>query len=219
MPMNSAPPLLVEDRPEFERVLDEALRTARETHPPAAGPARLTAPQLRAMALSAAVPIAACATAEYAEFVRLRTELRHPAHAPILTGARAAHGAGLGAVLCVLAPLLAGAAAVIFLLLGYGMRLARPEPELAAPLRSVGWTFVLLAAVGALLGMAGMLWTALRNGTAARGDGGQDGSTGLAADVERARQAWRTALLERGVLPFLAEATAPRETERPDALS
>jgi hypothetical protein len=185
--MNSAPPLLVEDRPEFERVLDEALRTARDRLEPDAR-ARLSTPQLRAMALSAAVPIAACAAAEYAEFVRLREELRHPAYAPSLTKARGANGAGVLAVVFVLAPLLAGAAAVIFLLLGYGLHLARPEPALAAPLRSAGWTFVLLAA-----------------------------ATGLAADVERARGRWRAALLERGVLPFLREATAAQE--RPDALS
>ncbi len=217
MPMNSAPPLLVEDRPEFERVLDEALRTARDDRGPTTGSGRLTAPQLRAMALSAAVPIAACAAAEYAEFVRLRAELRHPAHAPLLTGVRGANGAGLVAVVCVLAPLLAGAAAVIFLLLGYGMHLARPEPALAAPLRSVGWAFVLLAAASALLGMAGMLWAALRNGTTALRDDPAAAPTGLAADVERARRSWRTALLERGVLPFLREATAARD--RPDALS
>jgi hypothetical protein len=217
MPMNSAPPLLVEDRPEFERVLDEALRAADDDCGPSAGSARLTAPQLRAMALSAAVPIAACAAVEYAEFVRLRTELRHPSHAPILTGARGANGAGLGAVVGVLVPLLAGAAAVIFLLLGYGLHLARPEPELAAPLRSVGWAFVLLAAAGALLAMAGMLWSALRNGTTALRDDPSAAPTGLAAEVERARRAWRTALLERGVLPFLREATAARD--QPDALN
>lgn len=217
MPMNSAPPLLVEDRPEFERVLDEALRTARDDYGPAAVAARLTAPQLRAMALSAAVPIAACAAAEYAEFVRLREELRHPAHAPLLTGARAANSAGLAAVISVLAPLLAGAAAVIFLLLGYGLHLASPEPSLAAPLRSVGWAFVLLAAAGALLAMAGMVWTALRNGATAIRDLPGAAPTGLPADVERARQAWQAALLERGVLPFLREATADRD--RPDAVS
>jgi hypothetical protein len=215
--MNSAPPLLVEDRPEFERVLDEALRAAPADGGPRAGPDRLTAPQLRAMALSAAVPIAACAAAEYAEFVRLRAELRHPAYAPTLTGVRGANGAGLGAVVCVLAPLLAGAAAVIFLLLGYGLQLARPEPEPAAALRSVGWAFVLLAAASALLGMAGMLWSALRNGTPAIRDDPAAAPAGLAAEVERARRAWRAALLERGVLPFLREATAARD--RPDALS
>lgn len=217
MPMNSAPPLLVEDRPEFERVLDEALRTARDDYGPAAVAARLTAPQLRAMALSAAVPIAACAATEYAEFVRLRTELRHPAYAPILTGARGANSAGLAAVVSVLVPLLAGAAAVIFLLLGYGLHLAGPEPALAASLRSVGWAFVLLAAASALLAMAGVLWTALRNGATAVRDRPDAAPTGLASDVERARRAWQAALLERGVLPFLREATAARG--RPDALS
>jgi hypothetical protein len=216
MPTDSASPLLVEDRPEFERVLDEALRTARDHLEPAAC-ARLTAPQLRAMALSAAVPIASCAAAEYADFVRLREELRHPAYAPRLTETRGANGAGLLAVVFVLAPLLAGAAALIFLLLGYGLHLVRPEPTLAAPLRSVGWAFVQLAAASAQVGMGGMLWAALRNGATAIRDLPGVPPTGLAAEVERARGEWRAALLERGLLPFLREATAA--PEHPDAVS
>ena len=52
MYMNSAPHLLTQDRPEFERVLDEALRTAADT--PGASRSALNSDQLRMMALSAA---------------------------------------------------------------------------------------------------------------------------------------------------------------------
>ena len=57
MPMHSAPHLR-QDRPEFERVLDEALRDADRRPRPAATGSESTR-QLRAMALSAATAIAA----------------------------------------------------------------------------------------------------------------------------------------------------------------
>ena len=50
MYMNSAPHLLAEDRPEFERILDEALRTVARASGP--GTAGLTSAQLRAMVTS-----------------------------------------------------------------------------------------------------------------------------------------------------------------------
>ncbi len=48
MHMNSAPHLLAEDRPEFERVLDEALLGTAQSPP--SGTARLNSEQLRTMA-------------------------------------------------------------------------------------------------------------------------------------------------------------------------
>jgi hypothetical protein len=245
MHMNSAPHLLREDRPEFERILDETLRTAHlQPGLSGVGP-RLGRAQLRSMAMSAAIPIAACADAEYQHFVALRTELRRPPpehsvpgrdphHAPS-SAVVDRHGAGLVAVVSVLAPLLAGTAAVIFLLVGYVLHLLEPEPALAAPMRNAGWTFAVLAAGTALLGMGGMLLTALRNGPSAvaagpkvrrariGGTGGPATGAGedLAAAVAAARAAWRAALLERGILPFLREALAdPAGAEKsPEALA
>ncbi len=78
MHMNSAPHLLPEDRPEFERAVDEALRTADRRPALAALGETLNAEQLRTMALSAATAIAANAADEYAHFVGLRSEMRHP---------------------------------------------------------------------------------------------------------------------------------------------
>lgn len=255
MHMNSAPHLLREDRPEFERVLDEALRTAHRRPDLAAIGRHLNADQLRTMALSAATAIAACAEAEYQQFVRLRDELRHPDNAPSVSGAARpgggataeaegttgtelrtpgqgggsvgdklvgamggetlaeASGAGLMAVVSVLAPVLAATAAVIFLLLGYSLRLMSPEPGVAGPMRSVGWIFAAFAAAGIVVAMAGLLLAALRNrsssirasGRAADDDPGADT---LTDEVATARAAWREALLERGILPFLREALA-----------
>ncbi|MBO8197434.1 hypothetical protein JW613_03765 [Streptomyces smyrnaeus] len=259
MHMNSAPHLLREDRPEFERVLDEALRTAHRRPDLAAVGQRLNAEQLRTMALSAATAIAACAEAEYQHFVRLREELRRPENAPSVSGTGAhggsgngngaaevrgpgqggssvseklvgamggetlaeASGAGLVAVVSVLAPVLAATAAVIFLLLGYALRLLSPEPAVAGPIRSAGWVFAAFAAAGILVAMAGLLFAALRNGASsirAPGPGGRRGDPGgsrLAEEVALARAAWREALLERGIVPFLQEALAdPSGPER-----
>lgn len=257
MHMNSAPHLLREDRPEFERVLDEALRTAHRRPDLAAIGQRLNAEQLRTMALSAATAIAACAEAEYQVFVRLREELRHPDNAPSVSGSSAqtstvaglapdsgagaravrgesvsgrlagamgagegglaeATGAGLVAMVSVLAPVLAGTAAVIFLLLGYALHLLTPEPSVAGPIRSAGWVFAALAAAGILVAMAGLLLAALRNGASsvrAQGEGrgargAQPGAGGLTEEVALARTAWREALMERGIVPFLREALA-----------
>lgn len=234
--MNSAPHLLNEDRAEFARILDEALRTApyRPDDLTAAAGKHLNTEQLRTMALSATTAIAACATAEYQRFVQLRTELRTPATAS--PGAYASEetqdagpegglgpataavmseaettGAGLAAMITVLAPVLAGIAAVLFLLIGYALRAISPDKSLAQPLISVGWIFAALTAAGSLVAMGGLVITALRNGSSAERTRADE----LAEALDVAREAWRSALLERGLLPFLREALAD-PTATPD---
>ena len=220
--MKSAPHLFAEDRPEFERVLDEVLRTA-DRQPDLKGIGqRLTAEQLRTMALSASAAITACAAAEYQDYVVARTRLREPAPPPPLpmpgapeddgehphsagfTGAVLdASGAGLVPMLAVLAPVLAGTAAIIFLLVGYVLHVLDPAPSIAQPMITAGWFFAALTAAGILLAGVGLLITALRNGSSAiRGEALAE----QLEEVDRAREAWRQALLERGVLPFLREA-------------
>ncbi|MFH9224784.1 hypothetical protein [Streptomyces lydicus] len=229
MHMNSAPHLLNEDRVEFARLLDEALRTAayRPDGTDAATGQHLNTEQLRTMALSATTAIAACATAEYQRYVQLRTELRTPPSAASGAGARGEEpgttaeggagpatvtvvgeaettGAGLAAVIAVLAPVLAGIAAVLFLLIGYVLRAVNPDKSLAQPLISVGWVFAALTAAGTLVAMAGLVVTALRNGSADRSTRADE----RGAALDDARETWRRALLERGLLPFLREALA-----------
>ncbi|MEU5685255.1 hypothetical protein [Streptomyces venezuelae] len=229
MHMNSAPHLLNEDRPEYERILDEALRTAPDRPELAAVGRRLNTEQLRTMALNATALITAAAAAEYAHYVKVREELREPR--PTSTSIRegsgqsaaesgsggvglattmgevaepaAAAGAGAIAVVAVLAPVLAGTAAAIFLLVGYILKMLNPEPAFADTLLTAGWLFGALTAGGILVAAGGLLLTALRNG-----------STSLPAglhgerheEVSRAREDWGRALLERGVVPFLREA-------------
>ncbi|MEU8679721.1 hypothetical protein [Streptomyces sp. NPDC048611] len=224
--MNSAPHLLNEDRADFARILDEALRTApyRPDDLTDATGHPLNTEQLRTMALGATTAIAACAAAEYQRYVQLRAALRAPAplasaadtggeeqsvaaggspdpdSATILEAAEST-GAGLTAMIAVLAPLLAGIAAVLFLLIGYVLRAISPDKSLAQPLISVGWIFAALTAAGGLVAMAGLLLTALRNGASAQVAGAEP-----AEALDRAREDWHRALLERGLLPFLRTA-------------
>ncbi|MDK1475011.1 hypothetical protein QNO07_16565 [Streptomyces sp. 549] len=235
MYMNSAPHLRIEDRPEFERALDEALRSARERPELADAQQHLNSEQLRTMALSASAAITACAAAEYQEFIRLREKLRHPAPSTtpsdgtgedgitprggvslgIAGGIADTGGAGLFAVVTVLAPVLAGAAAVIFLAVGYALHMLSPEPALAEPMRNVGWVFAVITAGGILIATIGLLLTALRNSASATQEPDSGTDTGpLAEEVALARTVWRQALIERGIVPFLREAL----TDPPDRL-
>jgi hypothetical protein len=206
MYMDNAPHLLIEDRPEFERILDEALRTAAST--PRASGSTLNSEQLRAMALSAAAAISACAAAEYDHYLKARRRQRTTLTTAYPTAGDGAgdtaSGAGLLAIVAVLTPILASTAALIFLLAGYLLTAMTPEPAIASPLRTAGWLFAAIATAGILLGAVGLVVTALRDGSSAISASNGD----LNDDVTAAKEAWLTALRDHGVLPFLAEAQA-----------
>ncbi|MEV6165463.1 hypothetical protein AB0L71_26780 [Streptomyces sp. NPDC052052] len=210
MHMNSAPHLLAEDRPEYERILDDALRHAHERPDLAAVGERLNAVQLRTMALDATALITATAATEYRHYVKAREELRVPTEeagedSGSGVGASRQSGAGIGAVITVLTPVLAGTAAFIFLLAGYLLKLLAPPPSFASTMVTAGWFFAAVMAAAILAAAIGLLVTALRNGSA---QPVEDTEAELPEDVARAREAWRHALLERGILPFLREALA-----------
>ncbi|MER5766985.1 hypothetical protein [Streptomyces sp. NPDC001985] len=212
MHMKSAPHLLTEDRAEFERVLDEALRTAQDRPDLAAVGQRLNPTQLRTMALNATTLITSAAAAEYEHYTRIREESRSPAPpdtAPgtahgTVTGDPAGTGAGLSAVIAVLAPVLAGTAALIFLLIGYLLRMLDPPPSIATPLVTAGWFFTALTAAAMLFAAVALLRTALRNSSTQLP--AEEAIDRLPDELARAKDAWRHALLERGILPFLRAA-------------
>ncbi|MEV3852867.1 hypothetical protein AB0J38_00830 [Streptomyces sp. NPDC050095] len=222
MHMNSAPHLLNEDRPEFERILDEALRTAPNRPDLAAVGQRLNPEQLRTMALNAAALITTAAATEYQHYVQVREELRTSprpvrslreggAAGPAESGSNTiglvaeTTGPGVAAVAVVLAPVLAGTAAAIFLLVGYILKMLNPPPDFADTLLAAGWVFGALTAVGILVAAVCLLLTALRNGSTSL----QASAHGVESEeVARAREAWSKALLERGILPFLRNALA-----------
>lgn len=192
--------LLTEDRPDFERLLDSELRDAKYTVGAGPGQPAVAPEQLRTLAIGAADPISASASAEYERYVRLRSARRtgsadraHGINHSV--GSTTLPGAGLGAVLAVLAPVLAGVAAVLFLLVGYLLQLMDPDPSFSSPIRRAGWLFALFTAAAIVVAVAALVVTALRRG-------------GPPDEVDSAREEWRRALLERGIRPFLEEATA-----------
>jgi hypothetical protein len=225
MHMNSVPQHLQnEDRQEFERLLDEALRSAPQRPELASVGQRLNPEQLRTMALNATALITAAAAAEYEHYVKIRQELRQPAMAPAAAGDSPATdqssataglvtslgetaestGAGAVAVIAVLAPVLSGTAAAIFLLVGYILKTLSPGQAFAGTMLTAGWVFGAVTAAAILVAAVGLLLTALRNGSS-------DQARALDAahrELDRAREAWRQALLERGIVPFLTEALA-----------
>ncbi|MFD7704761.1 hypothetical protein [Streptomyces caelestis] len=224
MHMNSVPQhLLSEDRQEYERVLDEALRSAPHHPELAAVGQRLNSEQLRTMALNATAIITAAAATEYQHYVKVREEMRRPPTSSIpsvresgstepgtnavgiaATVGEVAETAGAGAVavVAVLAPVLAGTAAAIFLLVGYVLRMLDPGAAFARTMLTTGWVFGAVTAVAILVAAVGLLLTALRNKPSALGGSYRE----LDGEVTRAREAWREALLERGILPFLRDA-------------
>ncbi|GAA2541054.1 MULTISPECIES: hypothetical protein [Streptomyces] len=221
MHMNSVPQYLSsEDRKEYERILDEALRSAPHHPELTAVGQRLNPEQLRTMALNASAIITAAAATEYQHYVKVREELRRPP-APAAPSVREsdsaepdtnavglattmgeAAGAGAVAVVAVLAPVLAGTAAAIFLLVGYVLRMLDPGAAFARTMLTTGWVFGAVTAVAILVAAVGLLLTALRNKPSALGASYDE----LDGELARARDAWREALLERGILPFLRDA-------------
>lgn len=227
MHMNSAPHLLPEDRPEFERILEEALRRMNPHQGPAATGLRLTTEQLRTRALASSAVICAHAATEYRHYAELRDELRAlsaadsapkgersgnggPGTAPGPAEVTEPSGAGLMAILSVLTPVLAGTAAAIFLVIGYLLHYAGSRESAAQSLIRTGWVFAALTAVGIVIAMAGLLLTARRH------SGGflPPSEEWRSEEADRAREAWRRALLDRGLLPFLHEALADPAPER-----
>ncbi|MFF8269824.1 hypothetical protein ACF059_20880 [Streptomyces sp. NPDC016562] len=211
MHMTSAPHLLTEDRPEFDRLLDEALRTAQDRPELATLGERLNAEQLRTMAQGASALLAAAAAAEYDHYVKVREERRDGAlSAPGATGDEYGEqggggGAGVSAVVAVLAPVLAGTAMLIFLLVGYSLKMIEPEPAFAETMLTAGWLFGGLTVAALIFAVIGLLVTAVRNSAT---EVAADETEAIPDDVARAREAWRHALLERGIMPFLRDALA-----------
>ncbi|MGW7523535.1 hypothetical protein [Streptomyces sp. NPDC054783] len=225
MHMNSVPQhLQSEDRQEFERLLDEALRSAPQRPELAAVGQRLNPEQLRTMALNATALITAAAAAEYQHYVKVRQELRQPVMTPSASGdsapadpgsattglvpafgeAAESTGAGAVAVIAVLAPVLSGTAAAIFLLVGYILKTLSPGQTFAQTMLTAGWVFGAVTAATILVAAVGLLLTALRNSTSPQAQA----LDAAHRELDSAREAWRDALLERGILPFLREALA-----------
>lgn len=193
--------LEAQDRTDFEQLLSFALDAPqiREAlrHPDTSADAE----SLRSQARAATQAISAAAATEYSAYLGLRAKtgrpathcIAHPQEKNASTGGR-----GLLTALAVLAPVLSATASVLFLLLGYGLHLADAQRRLADALVHVGWITAALAALTALTAAVALIVTVIRHRSA---PGGPPCHEALA--VTEARAAWRQALLERGMLPFL----------------
>jgi hypothetical protein len=198
--------LLAEDRPDFERTVDEVL----VADAPKATE-RLTAEQLRMMVLAASNLINTAAAVEYAHYVQVRERDRRSHKLPAQPSHEAPaepSGAGIGAVLAVLTPVLFGTAALIFLVVGYAVGMANPKPAIAATLLTTGWTFLAATAASVLAVMIALLLAALRS---AAGRSAPD-EVLRGQNVAQARDAWRQALRRGGIEPFLREARRAAST-------
>ncbi|MFD3647121.1 hypothetical protein ACFWUT_08585 [Streptomyces cyaneofuscatus] len=180
------------------------------------------------MALNTSALITAAAATEYEHYVKIRQELRRPTPSSLSSsasapgsadpGARtgvtglaaagrrdyAASGAGPVALVAVLTPVLAGGASVLSLLVGFILKMLAPESAFARTLFTTGRFFGAVAAAAILVAVCGLLMTALRSGSASLS--AEETEDALPEEVARAREAWRHALLERGILPFLRDA-------------
>ncbi|MFF3020035.1 hypothetical protein [Streptomyces sp. NPDC057939] len=116
-----------------------------------------------------------------------------------------AAGTGAFAVFAVLAPALAGTVMLILLLVGYILKMIEPEPAFAETMVTAGWLLGGLTAAALLFAVIGLLVTAVRNSPT---EVAADETEAVPDEVSLARDAWRNALLERGIVPFLRDALA-----------
>ncbi|MFD7601998.1 hypothetical protein ACFWAN_15780 [Streptomyces mirabilis] len=152
------------------------------------------------MAITAQEAIVAKAAPEYAHYLEVREQARI-AHGPEAPPVSRASGAPVAAVITVLALVLLGTAAAIFLLVGYVLRMASPRIAAASSLITTGWLFAAGTAASVLVAMVSLLLTALRNASVSPSHG--DGA--MTQEVAAARANWRQALRRRGLEPFLRD--------------
>ncbi|MFF2654225.1 hypothetical protein [Streptomyces sp. NPDC058045] len=174
-----------------------------------------TTEQLRTQALKDHAAIMAAAQHEYRHYRRRRaTAVRGGEKG---AGPTAGRSRGLLGALGFLIPVLAAMAALVFLVFGYGLRLTGQTTSPAGELVTAGWCAAAVAALAALLGLAGLLVSAGRNRAVAYADHLREVDPAEAA----ARQAWHQALLERGMVPYLEDrlrgTTPPAPTAHPSA--
>ncbi|MFK0118111.1 hypothetical protein [Streptomyces sp. NPDC090994] len=173
--MTSEPRLRPEDRADVERLV-------RQTLDAGSGPEGGSSRPLLWQALRDVEEIAAAAGDEYRAYLTAK-------------GARPAPRRPLWDAFAVLTPLVSATAAALLLLTGYLLRLAGTAAHWASTMVTTGWLCALVAVVSGAVGLWTVLRTALNRPAPDPGDG--------EAAVTAARERWRRALLDRGLLPYL----------------
>ncbi|MEU9077755.1 hypothetical protein [Kitasatospora sp. NPDC048538] len=187
-----------QDRADFETVLGRVLagpqvRAALR----AAGGEAGGVERLRRSARENAEFVLAAAAPEYERYAALRADADAVARLPV-DGPERGRVAGWWGVLAVIVPVVAGAAAGVLLLLGYVLGLDEDVEVLGHALVGAGWVAAGVAAVALAVGGFGLLGAASRSGA---GEAGQEPAA--VGELASARDAWRAALAERGLVPFL----------------
>ncbi|MEU1283195.1 hypothetical protein [Kitasatospora sp. NPDC005856] len=192
-----------QDRADFETELGRALSSPRvRAALGASGDEVRGAERLRRAARENAEFVLAAAAPEYERYAALRADADAVARLPVDVPSRE-RASGWWGVLGVVVPIIAVTAAVIFLLLGFVLGLVEDLGVLAHALVEAGWVSAGAAAVSLLVGGLGLLGAARSKGSVA---GEVDGG---AWELLVARDAWRSALAERGLVPYLvAQANA-----------
>ncbi|MET8539782.1 hypothetical protein ABZW03_03870 [Kitasatospora sp. NPDC004799] len=192
-----------QDRADFETELGRALAAPQVRAALGAGGAEgREVERLRRVARENAEFVLAAAAPEYERYAALRADADAVARLPVDAPARE-RASGWWGVLGVVVPVIAVTAAVIFLLLGSVLGLVEDLEVLARALVDAGWVSAGVGAVSLLVGGPGLLGAARskRSGAGEVADG--------AGELLRARDAWRAALAERGLVPYLvAQANA-----------
>lgn len=219
--MDSAPYLQAEDKLDYERILEELLHNEQVRSALRRAPTGPNAEQLHTRAMRDSATVAGTAAVEYSYFVELREQARRTTPVPDwerLGGDDpaqwqepenpliAAERAGLVPLVAVLLPILSGFSALLLLLLGYGLR--ADGQKLGQPLVTAGLVAAVICVAAIAADIIGLLLTAARDASAPP----QGRNPELYAELAKAREAWHSALRDRGLLPYLLAqlGTTPR---------
>ncbi|MFH8748262.1 hypothetical protein ACH4GK_19625 [Streptomyces rimosus] len=205
-----------EETAAFEQALGQALASPEIKEALRRTPDAPRPEHLRLQAHRERATLCATAAAEYETYARLRGEADTPAPdtTPTDSPSATASGGGLLPALAVLVPSLGAIAAVLFLAIGFGMRLVSAHRQFADELVYAGWLAAGIAAAATAVDLAWLLATAARNRSTPDPVSPATDVTTPGSEVAQARAAWHLALLERGIVPFLLTRIQEGETER-----
>ncbi|MEZ0064201.1 putative intracellular protease/amidase [Streptacidiphilus sp. MAP12-20] len=219
--MDIAPHMLAEDKPDYVRILDEALQSPHIRDALRASRGATTATQLHDRALRELPDISAGAAPEYAYYRGLREQLAQVGAGPDTdrlgstdpaqwvepdTPLEAAGRAGLPAMAAVLVPVLSWTSALVLWLTGLAVRAGSPTLALGRQLITAAGVLAVVGGGALVAATVGLLLTARRDSAAEP----ERPQPELAAEVAKARETWRAALRTRAVLPFLERELATR---------
>jgi hypothetical protein len=219
--MDIAPRMQAEDKPDYVRILDEALQSSQIRESLRAARGAVTAAQLHDRALRDLDEVASGAEPEYEHYRALREQLAELAAGPDTdrlgsvdparwvapdTPLEAANRAGFTAMAAVLAPVLAWLSALVLWLTGLAVRAGSPRLALGDQLVTAAGVLAVAGGAALVVATVGLLLTARRDAAAPP----LRPQPELAADVAKAREVWRTALRDRAVMPWLERELASR---------